>query len=626
VHPIPAHDFSRHLAGAPAGRPPRTRIWRRWTASSLLLGCLLGADAWALALGPAQLQSALGEPLRVSIELPALSAEEAETLQITIANAAAFQAAGLEYKPLLASLLLELETSPPGQARLFVQGREIVNEAFVDLLLQARWQGGQLTRQYRLLLSPARSTPSPSGPPGSAASTPVASTSAGGIALPPASQDNGGKAVAQRPPVAAPPSPSAPAGQKPDAASPRTAAPPPGPLRPPDSSPAEPVAAVADSAPGAKTAMEADTAEPSGSPPPATTTAPPTTAPAPLPAASVSSAMAWHERILQPVWLATTTLLLAGLAGLLIWQRRRPASLLPQAPMEGDAAPASAGPVSSSTAPAVALAASATPAAGSEDALGAEVDPIAEAEVYLAYGRFEQAVEILRDALRQHPAQLVLHLKLLEIAVQRGDRSASEEWLAPIAELTGQAGSGWERAEELMRQLPPEIPAAAAPTDEQPPGQAQDQGLDFEFDLSLPERAAAAATPPAPQAVEPKPNHQGLDFELDLSEIGLKPSPAGAEDSGSRAPAAATNGRTDPDLAFDSRHAIATDRPAARLIQEDNSEPDPLATQMELAEEFMALGDAQGARPLAERVQALATGELQQRARSLLQRLEARPH
>jgi FimV-like protein len=47
---------------------------------------------------------------------------------------------------------------------------------------------------------------------------------------------------------------------------------------------------------------------------------------------------------------------------------------------------------------------------------------------------------------------------------------------------------------------------------------------------------------------------------------------------------------------------------------------------MELAEEFMALGDAQGARPLAERVQALATGELQQRARSLLQRLEARPH
>ena len=47
---------------------------------------------------------------------------------------------------------------------------------------------------------------------------------------------------------------------------------------------------------------------------------------------------------------------------------------------------------------------------------------------------------------------------------------------------------------------------------------------------------------------------------------------------------------------------------------------------MELAEEFVALGDVQAARPLAERVQALATGELQSRARALLQQLDAGPH
>ena len=79
-------------------------------------------------------------------------------------------------------------------------------------------------------------------------------------------------------------------------------------------------------------------------------------------------------------------------------------------------------------------------------------------------------------------------------------------------------------------------------------------------------------------------------------------------------------------LDFDTPQGIAADELTGKLIQEDNSEPDPLATQLELAEEFLALGDAEGARPLAERVQALATGELQSRARALLQQIDARPH
>src|SRR5439155_12351576 len=55
-----------------------------------------------------------------------------------------------------------------------------------------------------------------------------------------------------------------------------------------------------------------------------------------------------------------------------------------------------------------------------------EVDPIAEAEVYLAYGRDAQAEEILRDALQKDPQRHEIYLKLLEIQVHNNRREASE--------------------------------------------------------------------------------------------------------------------------------------------------------------------------------------------------------
>ncbi len=41
-----------------------------------------------------------------------------------------------------------------------------------------------------------------------------------------------------------------------------------------------------------------------------------------------------------------------------------------------------------------------------------DVDPIAEAEVYLSYGRKEQAIEILEEALRAKPAREDIRRKI----------------------------------------------------------------------------------------------------------------------------------------------------------------------------------------------------------------------
>jgi Tfp pilus assembly protein FimV len=53
--------------------------------------------------------------------------------------------------------------------------------------------------------------------------------------------------------------------------------------------------------------------------------------------------------------------------------------------------------------------------AGSNRSNGGPVDPIAEAEVFIAYGRKKQALEILENALRENPQRDDIALKLSEL-------------------------------------------------------------------------------------------------------------------------------------------------------------------------------------------------------------------
>ena len=84
-----------------------------------------------------------------------------------------------------------------------------------------------------------------------------------------------------------------------------------------------------------------------------------------------------------------------------------------------------------------------------------EVDPIAEAEVYIAYGRDVQAEEILREALQQNPERQAIRLKLLEIYNTRQDvegfRVIAEEMFAQ----TGGQGADWPQVAEMGRKIDP---------------------------------------------------------------------------------------------------------------------------------------------------------------------------
>lgn len=100
-----------------------------------------------------------------------------------------------------------------------------------------------------------------------------------------------------------------------------------------------------------------------------------------------------------------------------------------------------------------------------------EVDPIAEAEVYMAYGRDGQAEEILKEAMVKDPHRYEIHLKLLEIYAGRKNLTAFETLATELyAALEGQHSPIWDKAAQMGRALDPKNPlygtAPAAPAEE----------------------------------------------------------------------------------------------------------------------------------------------------------------
>jgi pilus assembly protein FimV len=86
-----------------------------------------------------------------------------------------------------------------------------------------------------------------------------------------------------------------------------------------------------------------------------------------------------------------------------------------------------------------------------------EVDPTEEADVYIAYGRYEQAEQLLRLALEMEPGRLALKHKLLEVYFASRDASAYGALFSEMKAAGREAEdpAAWQRALRMGRQLAP---------------------------------------------------------------------------------------------------------------------------------------------------------------------------
>ncbi|WP_370679580.1 FimV/HubP family polar landmark protein [Comamonas sp. GB3 AK4-5] len=359
---------------------------------------------------------------------------------------------------------------------------------------------------------------------------------------------------------------------------------------------------------------------------------------------------------ITPVVLPAAGGILALLLGLLGWnlvKRRRAQAAAPDSPPAADATEAHSDVQPSAQA--------ASAEAASQNASEA-TDPVAEAEVYLAYGRDVQAEDILKQALQTQPDRLDVHMKLAEIYAKRRDAKALEAAALSVQSLTQGTGPDWDRVVEWGLQVDASNPLYQDPS--APANSAFSAALAKSQGAAAPMAAAAAATTSLAQHLPPD-----LDLSLDMD------LPGGLSDASPAAvanpPAAPTPSESDfaalePDwddalaesatpattpvkpldlstLEFSLDTPPATPAPAAASALDTNLDlsalnldlgdappaaapavaaDDPLATKLDLAREFHAIGDSEGARTLVEEVIAEASGELKERAQRLLAEID----
>lgn len=86
-----------------------------------------------------------------------------------------------------------------------------------------------------------------------------------------------------------------------------------------------------------------------------------------------------------------------------------------------------------------------------------DIDPLAEADVYLAYGRYQQAEELIRQAIQDHPDRDDCKLKLLEIFHASSNKADFENYAKELAAKGKQENKDfWRKVAELGRDINPD--------------------------------------------------------------------------------------------------------------------------------------------------------------------------
>lgn len=171
-----------------------------------------------------------------------------------------------------------------------------------------------------------------------------------------------------------------------------------------------------------------------------------------------------------------------------------------------------------------------------------EVDPVAEADVYIAYGRDSQAEEILKEALKTQPDRHAVRLKLLEIYFGRKDLRSFELFAGELYGMTRGEGEDWGQAASMGISLDPNNPLYAGanaqleayagaglgqptqPLEDLDPEALLENSLseDMLESISIIDTASSLSDEAAGETDKVEPVQasldDGLDFDLDIAE------------------------------------------------------------------------------------------------------------
>ena len=306
---------------------------------------------------------------------------------------------------------------------------------------------------------------------------------------------------------------------------------------------------------------------------------------------------------------------------------------------------------------------------GAMESDSSEVDPSAEADVYIAYGKHQQAEELLLNSIKQEPDRLDLRLKLMEVFHAAGN---ADSFLVQAKQLNDsmddQNTALWDKAVVMGRELCPgnelfgtddtvaagvddfsdldgigdldddldlsldmdEVTADITDSEELnietdstipdmdldsfESGANEDSDLKLEIDdLSLDVDDASKLSTETEESTE---TEQAIDFgefelELDETDTGDQKATVGSDEA--------------LDLDLDSMLAEQDDSDGTDSVDSESDDAmlgmDEVATKLDLAKAYIDMGDPDGARAILDEVMVEGNNDQQSEAKGLIEQL-----
>ena len=272
-----------------------------------------------------------------------------------------------------------------------------------------------------------------------------------------------------------------------------------------------------------------------------------------------------------------------------------------------------------------------------------EADPLAEADVYLAYGRFQQAEDLIKDALQGKPEQQDLHLKLLEVYLAARNSAAFDEHAQEMLErLEDNDDPVWEKIAEMGREVSPKNPlyqtgagAASEVREEEQQASAYDMAMD----------AFGTEAQEAQESAEAELDlGEGLDFDTELAFDSGEIADESKPDSVEFTPPEPVTEKPEPARAVIPE--VESIEPVSADLEPDNTlefdlegldlggdeelEPpgdgeltdlDEVSTKLDLARAYLDMGDPDGARSILGEVIEEGSDDQKNEAQEILEKI-----